>query len=89
MNMMSSRIARFHALSMHPMLGRDFKKLSLAEISECQSLMIELEDLSDDDFLLRINRWKLDQPEKRSPRHGIQWGLMAQSIETKCNRRTK
>ena len=83
-----NRMHRFNELSKHPMLGKDFKKLTLSEVLECHALIKNLSDLSDDDFLLKINRWKMDQPEKRSPRHGIQWGLMAQSIETKCNRRS-
>lgn len=86
---MSDRTSRFNNLALHPMLGRDFKKLTLSEVLECHALLESLSDLDDQSFLLRLNRWKMDQPEKRSKRHAIQWGLLSQSVETQCNRRTK
>ena len=80
------RLTKFRALADHAMLGRDFARLRAHEIQECEDLLIALADHTDDDFLFKVNRWKLDIAESRGPRNAIQWGLLSQSVEPKSNR---
>lgn len=80
-----NRHQRFLSLRSHPWLSKDFAKLTKPRMAECLAFLAEHEDLSDDEFMLRLNRWRLDDP-KRPKDYPIQWGLLSQSIETLTRR---
>ncbi len=80
-----NRLRRFESLRFHAMMGKDFKRLTRQEIDECTAFIAERAELSDSEFMHQANRWKLDQPEQRSKRHGIQWSLLISSVNTVAN----
>ena len=74
-----SRLNNFYKLESHPMLGKDFKKLSKMELADCLSFLKETESLGKNDYCEKVNRWKLDRPDLRTKNHTIMWALLLQS----------
>ena len=73
------RINKFKKLKEHPMMGKDFKKLSSAEYMECITFLTFTDSLNRNEYCSRVNRWKLDQPNERTKNHTIMWSLLIQS----------
>ncbi len=87
----SPRLIAFHEFAKHPMLGKDYRQLSQAQMEECVLFIEENRSLNGSAFAVKANLWKLDQPEKRTTKHSIQWGLILQANTTvhPMNRRVK
>lgn len=74
-----SRLENFRKLREHPMIGKDFKKLSQAELTICEIFIQEREGMTNDQFMHDANRWYLDQPKPKN--YDYMWGLVIQSKE--------
>lgn len=64
-----SRLSRFHAFRDHPMLSREYNKLTKANIALCETFLIETAGLDNSSYVLRVNRMFIDNKEK--PKHWI------------------
>jgi len=82
-----SRAERFLSLKGHAWLGKDYAKLSQKQLDECAAFLQQHSELTDNEFMHQLNRWKMDQPEARTKHYPLQWGLLSQSCETKTRRR--
>lgn len=74
-----SRLKNFEKLMDHPMLGKDFKRLSTQEVGECLNFITETDSLDKNAYCEKVNRWKLDRPDLRTKNHTIMWALLLQS----------
>lgn len=81
----SNRMKRFEELSSHPMYYKLFDKLTDKERVMCRSLLMESEDLDDNEFAFKVNRWMLDQ--ERPKNYSAMWALMMASYEPIVMRR--
>lgn len=83
------RIERFQALAMHPFLNREFNAMPQKHRDECEAFINEHADLNDNDFIDKVNRWKMDQPEKRDKWYPNQWAMLIQSVDTVSMRKAR
>lgn len=81
-----SRIHRFQSLYNHPFLSREINALPKKYIDECIQFLAQTATLTDEEYALAVNRWRLDQPELRTKWYPIQWALLTQSVEPKIRR---
>lgn len=70
-----TRLDCFKNFQFHPMLAKDYKRLSKEEHSQCLVFIINNDDLDKSEFAAKVNRWFLDNPNK--PRR---WTLMCDLV---------
>lgn len=85
--MENNRLAKFQALSDHPLLGRDFKRLRDDELAFCKEFLVASSDLSDDQFCHDVNRLGLKGELATFKNKSLIWAMLSQSIEIKTRRR--
>jgi len=59
-----TRLARFQEYENHPWHGKRMAKLTLAEMEECVTFLMNYGDLPKDQFEMTVNRMFLDRPKK-------------------------
>lgn len=64
-----TRLEKFDSFKNHPMLSREYNKLTKANIALCEAFLIETAALDNSSYVLRVNRMFVDSAEK--PRHWI------------------
>ncbi len=74
---MNPRLAKFRSFCSHVIHKKQALRLSEAEFDECVAFIEDHADLSKDDFVFKVNRWKLDQPKTKH--HTDMWSLVLQS----------
>lgn len=73
-----SRIENMQKLRGHTVLGALFRKLTQNEMFLVEQFLEQNELLSDDDFIIKVNRWYLDSSDK--PKHLTNmWSILIQS----------
>jgi hypothetical protein len=78
-----SRIEKLNQLRSHPMIGKDFKRISKEALEEVEAFILARENMSDDEFMHDANRFKLGQEKGKF--HTIQWSLLIQTVDTTKN----
>ena len=74
-----TRLLHFEKLSTHPLLKRDYAKLSQQELRICREFLAKTEHLDNYDYALALNRWTLDHPEERTTHHTLMWSLLTEA----------
>lgn len=80
-----TRLQRLNTLKDHPMLGKDFKRLSMAQLIEIEIFITDREHLNDDDFMHDANRFKMDDADRNMKVYAIQWALITATVDTVSN----
>lgn len=80
-----TRLQRLYALKNHPMLGKDFARLSMFQLTEVEVFISDREHLTDDEFMHEANRFKMDQAGRDMKVYSIQWSLITSCVDTVSN----
>lgn len=72
-----SRLDNLEKLKSHSYQKRLFKRLSKAELAQVTEFIRENNDLTADDYALKVSRWLLDKPK---PKHfSDMWAIALES----------
>jgi len=72
-----SRLERFNNLKHYPFLYAIYNKLTLSEISACETFLKQHSNLSKAEFAEVANNWMLDQ-EAKPKNHTHMWALVTE-----------
>lgn len=71
------RLEKFRSMAEHVMHRKTMRRLSESEFDECVAFIEDHDHLDVNEFTLKVNRWKLDQPKTKH--HTDMWALCLQS----------
>lgn len=83
-----SRIEKLNQLRSHPMIGKDFKRLSEKALREVETFIRAREHMDDGQFMHDANRFQLGEPKDMKV-YSIQWSLITQTVDTTKNIRRR
>jgi hypothetical protein len=85
-----SRVSYLMRFQDHPFLSRDFKKLNEDEISYLKTFIKDHDELSFEEWAIKVNRTLFDSPKIRKSNRVRSWALLLEAVSSEhIERKTK